>query len=76
MSENPSNKEILSKLNLINQNLELLNSLITIQIIGDINTTTDRVWKLHQFGFSNKDIAKLLNITPNIVSARISEKKK
>lgn len=76
MTEDTFWKNNIKKLNQLNDNIELLNSLIALLILDKIETDADRIWKLHKFGIRNKDIAKLLGIPPNNVSGSISQKKK
>ncbi|PKK81938.1 MAG: hypothetical protein CVT49_16265 [candidate division Zixibacteria bacterium HGW-Zixibacteria-1] len=55
--------------------LEILSNLIAFQITKDQNLV-DSVWILRQCGMSNTQIAQLLGISINAVTAHYANKKK
>lgn len=62
--------------NELSKKIDILNFLIGLQVVEKYETTIDRVWILHKSGFTNKEIARILEIKTSIVRARISDKKK
>ena len=56
--------------------LKITNRLLAQILIKDTSNQTERVVILTQSGFAPKDIADLLKIKPNIVSATLSNVKK
>ena len=52
------------------------NRILALILIDKIELDQDKVWKLHIAGFRNKDIAEILGIDANTVSAHISNMKK
>ena len=69
-------KLLLEKLDDILNKLNTQNHLLSLLVLNDEDTIKDKVWRLHKSGLRNIDIAEILDIPPNTVSARISEKKK
>lgn len=57
MTEDTFRINNLEKLNQINENIEVLNSLIAILVLEDFETDADKIWKLHKIGIRNKDFA-------------------
>ena len=54
----------------------MTNRLLAQILIKDTSSQTERVVALNQCGFAPKDIADLLRIKPNVVSATLSNVKK
>ena len=53
--------------------LDILLKIFAYQTIKDIEDTKEKMWLLNTFGFSNDDIAKILDTTKRTIEARLSE---
>ena len=54
------------------QELKRINRLLALTLIKDQTNQTEQIEMLDRYGFQPKDIADLLRIKPNIVSATLS----
>lgn len=61
---------------LLDQAVRLLGILVTKGLPAPGATQTDHIMLLASAGIQQRDIAKLLDINPNTVSARLSERNK
>jgi DNA-binding CsgD family transcriptional regulator len=58
------------------EEIKITNRLLAQILIKDTSNQTERVVALNQSGFAPKDIADLLKIKPNVVTATLSNVKR
>lgn len=58
------------------EELKLTNKLLALMLVKDQANQTERIGMLDRFGFKAKDIANVLGINLNIVTAVLSKKRK
>lgn len=58
---------------IINEKLDLIIRLLAIEFVKEYNTQKDRILTLANLNLAPKNIAEILNIPYNTVTARISE---
>lgn len=53
--------------------IDSLTKIFAYTQIKNIKETKERIWLLHAFGFTNDDIANILNTTKDTIKTRLSE---
>ena len=76
MNEEAFREDISAKINQLISLIENQNNLLGYLISEKEQDTKERMWLLSNLGFQSKDIAKILQTSPNTVNVRLSEKRK